>query len=334
LTGDWVTAEQVTDPQYWVDHLRGTVRFTDGLRTVLGPEGGVVVELGPGGSLSSYARRSGLATGTIPVLRHPDDEITDTNHAISAIARLWTFGVDVDLAPFIGPDRRRLRLPTYPFQHEQCWIEPGSGRTVAPVGAPTRPNRISDVDEMTWRPAWRAAALEPSGATVPHSWLVVGSARADSVADELAARGMSVTRSERYGGLPDGVGGVVLTSESGFDAHQDVWLDQARRAAVDLGALDHSRLVALTERAWNVDAVAAEPAGALAAGVVLVAPREYADLTAAQVDHDDATDIAQIVDDVLAGTGVVALRNGERLVPTIVHEPVVDGSDGFRRRRS
>ncbi len=331
LTGDWVTAEQVTDPQYWVDHLRGTVRFTDGLRTVLGPEGGVVVELGPGGSLSSYARRTGLATGTIPVLRHPDDEITDTNHAISAIARLWTFGVDVDLAPFIGPDRRRLRLPTYPFQHEQCWIEPGSGRTVAPVGAPTRPNRISDVDDMTWRPAWRAAALEPSGATVPHSWLVVGSARADSVADELAARGMSVTRSERYGGLPDGVGGVVLTSESGFDAHQDVWLDQARRAAVDLGALDHSRLVALTERAWNVDAVAAEPAGALAAGVVLVAPREYADLTAAQVDHDDATDIAQIVDDVLAGTGVVALRNGERLVPTIVHEPVVDGSDGFRQ---
>ena len=32
LTGTWITAEQATDPQYWVDHLRHTVRFADCLR--------------------------------------------------------------------------------------------------------------------------------------------------------------------------------------------------------------------------------------------------------------------------------------------------------------
>ena len=57
LSGTWITPEQATDPQYWVDHLRRTVRFSDCLRAALADGPLVMLEMGPGHSLSSYARR-------------------------------------------------------------------------------------------------------------------------------------------------------------------------------------------------------------------------------------------------------------------------------------
>jgi acyl transferase domain-containing protein len=88
----------------------------------------VLVELGPGQSLSSAARRQTIEpAAVIPSLRHPKDDIADTAHTLGAFARMWASGVPVALEQFAGEGRRRLRLATYPFQHERYWIEPGAG---------------------------------------------------------------------------------------------------------------------------------------------------------------------------------------------------------------
>ncbi|HEV8298701.1 MAG TPA: type I polyketide synthase, partial [Acidimicrobiales bacterium] len=89
LTGTWISAEAATNPQYWVDHLRHTVRFSDCLETALGVGPLVVVEVGPGQSLSSAARRQPAPpVAAIPTLRHPKDDIDDTAHALHAVGRL------------------------------------------------------------------------------------------------------------------------------------------------------------------------------------------------------------------------------------------------------
>jgi acyl transferase domain-containing protein len=133
LSGGWITAEQATSPQYWVDHLRGTVRFADNLATVLADGPAVLVELGPGHALSSYARRQELApVAAIPALRHPNQSLDDTAAALLAIGRAWAAGVDVDLDQFAGKGRRTVRLPGYPFRRERHWIEP------APAAASNR----------------------------------------------------------------------------------------------------------------------------------------------------------------------------------------------------
>ena len=220
LTGTWITPEQATDPQYWVDHLRHTVRFADCLATVLADGPIVLAELGPGHALSSFARRAdGEAAAVIAGLRHPNQVVDDTAFSLMSFGRLWGVGVDVDLERFAGTGRRRLRLPTYPFQRERFWIEPGTGYTgttatvatvatergaVAPSGATAseRPRRIDNVDDVFWVPSW-----QPCDPPIPTdrrgAWLVVGDHDdplvASLVGELVGARCAGLGRARRHG---------------------------------------------------------------------------------------------------------------------------------------
>ena len=302
LTGEWVTAEQAVDPTYWVRHLRHTVRFAAGLRTVVADRSTVLVELGPGHALASYARRAGGVVGAISTLRHPDDAIDDTNHTLAAFAQLWIHGVDVDLDQLTGTGRRRLRLPTYPFKRERCWIEPGAGwalGVVGPVGSgPAVPERIASVDEMGFRPTWITAPDRPA-ADVVRRWVVVGGQSATDVADELRRRGRAVEVRARLGQMDDDDAqsesepcGVVLVGEgASMEQAASLWLDDATAAAKWLGSsATAGRLVAVTRGALTVDAPARTPADALGVGVVMVGRREYAGLSTLLIDSDPERD--------------------------------------------
>ena len=332
LTGDWIDDAQATSPRYWVDHLRHTVRFADGLRTALTERPTVVVEVGPGQALASYARRSGLAVGAISTLRHPDDEIADTLHTLTALGQLWVHGIDIDLTPVTGTGRRRLRLPTYPFQRERCWIEPGAARTavespaVEPGTALPALTRIDDVERMGWLPTWRPApARQPSG-TITH-WTVVGGAGAAPIADELRRRGRAVAHVARFvdrddsdGDAPAESGVVVVGGGGPFETASQRWLDDAPAAARWLATgPGRGRLIAVTQGALGVDRAATTPADALALGVVLVAPREYGDVVTALIDLDPDVEteagIADTVDEIEAAAGVIVRRGDTRLVP-------------------
>ena len=187
LTGTWITAEQATDPQYWVDHLRHTVRFADCLETVLADGPVVLVEIGPGHSLSSYARRQAVKPiAAIPTLRHPNQSMDDTAFSLLAAAKVWATGVPVDLDQFTGGGRRIVRLPGYAFKREPHWIGPGTGRVVsqvpdaiaagtAAVVAPRpAPTRIPDVSDWFWSPVWVERPLVPPVAAPIGPWLIVG----------------------------------------------------------------------------------------------------------------------------------------------------------------
>ena len=184
---------QATSPRYWVEASppHGAVRRRPPHLAHRARR--VVVEVGPGQTLASYARRSGLAVAAISTLRHPDDEIADTVHALTALGQLWVNGIDIDLAPVTGTERRRLRLPTYPFQRERCWIEPGRGAAMldAPEGEATRLSRRR-VGSMTSR-RWagrRSGRRRPLARRAPasHSGPWSAERRAEPIAAELWRR--------------------------------------------------------------------------------------------------------------------------------------------------
>ncbi|MER5332765.1 beta-ketoacyl synthase N-terminal-like domain-containing protein [Micromonospora sp. NPDC002717] len=127
VTGTWITPAEATDPDYWVRHLRGTVRFADGVRTLLaGSADRMLVEVGPGTVLGALvgANGDGAAPPVLPSVRHPRDSQPDQAFLLATLARLWESGVDVDWESFAaGQSCRRVSLPTYPFERRRYWID-------------------------------------------------------------------------------------------------------------------------------------------------------------------------------------------------------------------
>ncbi|MHC5210620.1 MAG: type I polyketide synthase [Planctomycetota bacterium] len=189
LTGTWITDEQATDPGYWADHLRGTVRFSDGIRTLLTDPDRVLLEVGPGRALSSLARQQAGPTGrgVLASMRHEDEKVADTIQCLTTFGRLWACGVPLDLGVlWQGERRRRVSLPTYPFQRQRYWIDPGRPAEVVDE-TPAPSSHVDLLEDGLYRPVWKpvpAATAADTGRR--HTWLLFLDAA--GVGERLAKR--------------------------------------------------------------------------------------------------------------------------------------------------
>jgi amino acid adenylation domain-containing protein len=124
VSGDWVTAEQATDPQYWVEHLRGTVRFADGVNGILKDPDALLLEVGPGQVLTTLVKRSfGCKDKIVPSSRHAQDNRSDMSSLLNALGVLWSHGYKVDWQPLYSEERRlRIPMPTYAYDKKRFWI--------------------------------------------------------------------------------------------------------------------------------------------------------------------------------------------------------------------
>ncbi|HEV7614885.1 MAG TPA: SDR family NAD(P)-dependent oxidoreductase, partial [Solirubrobacterales bacterium] len=126
------SAEQATDPAYWVRHAREPVRFADAVSTLHSQGATAYLELGPDGVLSALVQQSLPQDGeeaeapvAVPALR---GERPEPEALLSALAELWAAGTKVDwAAAHRGSGAKRISLPTYPFQRERYWLSARTG---------------------------------------------------------------------------------------------------------------------------------------------------------------------------------------------------------------
>ena len=71
VTGTWLTDAEAVDPEYWTNHLRATVRFADAMDTILALEDPILLEVGPGRTLSALSKENKSAKGIIPLASLP-----------------------------------------------------------------------------------------------------------------------------------------------------------------------------------------------------------------------------------------------------------------------
>ncbi|RUS95288.1 hypothetical protein DSM106972_090640 [Dulcicalothrix desertica PCC 7102] len=126
VSGTWITAAEATDPNYWAKHLRQTVRFNEGIVEILKEPERILLEVGPGRTLSSFAlQHQTQELVALTSLRHPQEQHSDVAFILNTLGRLWLFGVKIDWSGFYAYEQRhRIPLPTYPFERQRYWIEP------------------------------------------------------------------------------------------------------------------------------------------------------------------------------------------------------------------
>ncbi len=127
LTGDWIKPEAVMQPEYWLSQLRSPVLFAAAMDRVLQDQqepGRLMLEVGPGRVLTNLVRQLPAGLSATPIASLPDAQL-DASPFEQAVAQLWEHGQEIvwkELQPVAG--RRRIALPTYPFQRKRFWISP------------------------------------------------------------------------------------------------------------------------------------------------------------------------------------------------------------------
>lgn len=115
--------DRIRDPAYWRDHLRNTVCFAEGVRTLQSLPLDAAIEIGPGTTLSSMSRRAwdGDPVSWMPSMRPGRD---DWNVITESLSELYVRGARVDWRSFDQPWKRtRQVLPTYPFDQQSFWYD-------------------------------------------------------------------------------------------------------------------------------------------------------------------------------------------------------------------
>ncbi|MBT2365567.1 SDR family oxidoreductase [Streptomyces sp. ISL-10] len=130
---------QATDPAFWAGQLVAPVRFHNALDTLAADEPACVLEVGPGHTLTSLARRhAGMRAGRhrmVACLPRSAEQARDDGEwpgFLAALGTAWCDGADLDWGAVPRPEGvRRVALPTYPYQRQEFWLP----RTGQPGGA-------------------------------------------------------------------------------------------------------------------------------------------------------------------------------------------------------
>ena len=175
VTGKPINPKEVVTPRYWVQHLRQTVRFADGIKELTKEPHSLFLEIGPGSDLSLLVRRyidKASQQQAISLIRPKGKQLSDVYYLLRQMGKLWLQGVKIDWEHFHeGENRNRVSLPTYPFEETYYWPDKSesviklarSGDSVS--GEPVEPAEETQPVKLYSRPDLTAEYEAPTTET-------------------------------------------------------------------------------------------------------------------------------------------------------------------------
>jgi len=191
VTGNWLTPVDACDPGYWTRHLRQTVRFGDGLRTLFGGGDWLLLECGPGRQLCGLARMQPGHPPARPSMPSRAAEAAERDVLYAAAGRLWASGVSLD-QDALGAPARRVPLPTYPWERKRYWID-ADPRDDTLVTSPAGSGTPVPFEQWFAVPVWRQLPPVAAASRIDRC-LLLGDGAAEPVAELLRAAGAQVIR--------------------------------------------------------------------------------------------------------------------------------------------
>ena len=154
MTGKPADAQTYADPDYWCRHARSPVRFAEGIQALASAGCEIFLEIGPSPTLIGMGRRC-VAEGSqawLPSLRPGRG---DWQTLLESTAELYVRGAKIDWLGFDRDyDRRKMELPTYPFQRKRY-------RSVPPWTLPRKLSRSRNETALPRIPWWDTASRPP-----------------------------------------------------------------------------------------------------------------------------------------------------------------------------
>ncbi|WDE09263.1 type I polyketide synthase [Thalassomonas viridans] len=163
VTGKWITRKLACDPQYYIEHMLKPVRFYDGIALMAKLPGSVMLEIGPGHTLTKLARRAlGSSARVVPSLNEAGSGQGSANSVAAALGLLWSYGVPLDWDSYYQHESLgRVPLPGYAFQKKKYWIEPLEQSP--PSVEPAAPGKKEQPKDWFYTPSWQQSLLPPGG---------------------------------------------------------------------------------------------------------------------------------------------------------------------------
>lgn len=194
VTGKWLSDAEATDPQYWTNHLRATVRFSDAMETALDFEDILFLEVGPGRALTTLSKqkKKSKSATSIASLAMPGENENSYHTILSALGQLWLKGIEPNWQAFYnGQSRQRVLLPAYVFDRKPCWvdppqneiptrslnksIEPDNNQSIQPhMNTVVHPNRKTTILEKISEIVLNTSGMELDSSEFDHSFLELG----------------------------------------------------------------------------------------------------------------------------------------------------------------
>jgi acyl transferase domain-containing protein/acyl carrier protein len=184
VTGTWVKAEEITQPGYWVTHTVSPIRFSNGISELLKTSCNFFLEIGPGNSLCGFLSQHHEANKDPAVdrfvlasLPKESENISSEAFLLRALGKLWAAGLEIHWNSFYkyeGPARKRISLPTYPFERKRYWLEAAAGdeqdaaasinaQTAVPLNRSPRIAKEENIANWFYLPFWKQSLPPLSG---------------------------------------------------------------------------------------------------------------------------------------------------------------------------
>ena len=199
VTAKWITAAEAKSPEYWAGHVRQTVRFADGVAELMKDAKYVLLEVGPGPTLSTLARQHPAKANEQTVFASLAMTGEQEPHGLlDTLGRLWMNGVSVDWQQFYADERRRRAvLPTYPFERKRYWPESaikvaGTPSSVTQCSTPIVGNLATTTNAEIQAPQPTAVSVQvttPAGPALPRKDRLLAASRA--LLEELSGYDLS-----------------------------------------------------------------------------------------------------------------------------------------------
>jgi len=119
-TGRQADAGLLTRARYWREHMREPVRFADAMGTLGAMQITHFIEMSPHPVLLGMGAELVSGAQWLPSLREGQDA---WSVLLDSVQQLYCAGAAVDWPALQGASRRRVRLPTYPFQRRRHWVD-------------------------------------------------------------------------------------------------------------------------------------------------------------------------------------------------------------------